>query len=85
VFKRKAKSGKPAAAPKAKKAKPAKAPKPARKIKAAALGPVKKAPTDIFTVMLMISLAAVIVACAFLLAELCQFGGLKGYPWWKAA
>src|SRR5690606_19150992 len=85
VFKRKSKSDKPAKAAKpAKSAKPAKAkkePKAARKARPAALGPVKKRPTDIYTVMLMISMAAVFTACILLLLELNRFGS---YPWWNA-
>jgi hypothetical protein len=89
VFKRKAKSDKPAAKPekaakkRGKAAKPvkAKAPKPARKPRGSLLATVKKQPTDIFTVMLIISLAAVLIACVLLVLELNRFGS---YPWWKA-
>lgn len=81
MFKRKSKSDKPAKAAKpAKSAKPAKA-KKERKARPAALGPVKKRPTDIYTVMLMISMAAVFTACILLLLELNRFGS---YPWWNA-
>jgi hypothetical protein len=84
VFKRKSTSDKPAKAPKAKKEKKSrkKRVKPATKVKAASLGPVKKQPIDIYTVMLIISMAAVFVACVLLLFELNRFGS---YPWWKAS
>jgi hypothetical protein len=85
VFKRKSKSDKPAKAakPAKAKAKAVKAPKarPAKKVRAAALGPVKKQPTDIYTVMLIISMVAVLSACILLLLELNRFGS---YPWWNA-
>jgi hypothetical protein len=84
VFKRKSKSDKPAKTAKATKAakvkKEPKAPA-ARKTRPASLGPVKKQPTDIYTVMLMISMAAVFTACILLLLELNRFGS---YPWWNA-
>jgi hypothetical protein len=88
VFKRKAKSDKPVKSAKAKKREPAKAAKaakavkPAKKVRAAQLGPVRKQPTDIYTVMLMIALAAVLIACVLLVLELNRFGS---YPWWKAS
>jgi hypothetical protein len=86
VFKRKSKSdklAKPAKAVKAVKAKKEpKAPKarPAKKARPVALGPVKKRATDIYTVMLIISMAAVFMACLLLLLELNRFGS---YPWWN--
>lgn len=85
MFKRKSKSDKPAKA-----AKPAKAVKPKKEKAVVAKKParvagvgaaaVKKA-TDIYTVMLMISLFAVLTACILLLMELSTYGS---YPWWKA-
>jgi hypothetical protein len=85
VFKRKAKSDKPAQAAKKKGPQPpkvAKPPKPAKKARVGLMGPVKKPPTDIYTVMLMIALAAVLIACVLLVLELNRFGS---YPWWKAS
>lgn len=41
---------------------------------------VKKAETDIYTVMLIISLAAILVACMMLWLELKTFGD---FPQWK--
>ena len=81
MFKRKSKSDKPAKAVKAAKAKKEPKARPARKARPASLGPVKKQPTDIYTVMLMISMAAVFTACILLLLELNRFGS---YPWWNA-
>jgi hypothetical protein len=87
VFKRKPKSDKPAkaAAPaKAKKEKPAAAPKKRDKAirkTPAALTAVKKQPTDIYTVMLIIAMVAVLIACVLLFMELSTYGS---YPWWKA-
>ena len=83
MFKRKPKSDKPAKA--AKPAKEKKSPKKREKAAKRPAGiamPIKKPPTDIFTVMLMISLAAVLVACVLLYLELSTYGS---YPWWKAA
>ncbi|MCH2131627.1 MAG: hypothetical protein MK179_21010 [Pirellulaceae bacterium] len=79
MFKRKSKSDKPAKPKKAKKSrqKPAKSKK---KSTAPAL-PLKKQPTDIYTVMLMISFVAVLIACLLLFLELSTYGS---YPWWKA-
>ena len=83
MFKRKSKSGKPAKASKPKKDKRSgkKRAKPAKKPKAAPAGPVQKQPTDIYTVMLIISTVAVLVGCILLLLELNRFGS---YPWWNA-
>ena len=83
MFKRKSKSDKPAKAakPKKEKASRKKREKPVKKAKIAPLGPVKKQPTDIYTVMLIISMVAVLIACTLLLLELNRFGS---YPWWKA-
>ena len=78
MFKRKSKSDKAAKA-KPKKAKKEKKPKTPRS-KAPAV-PVNKAPTDIYTVMIVISTLAVAVACILLLMELNRYGS---YPWWKA-
>jgi len=71
VFKRKSKSDKPA--------KKAKKPKTPRSKAPAA--PVNKAPTDIYTVMLLSSTLAVAVGCILLLMELNRYGS---YPWWNA-
>jgi hypothetical protein len=89
VFKRKSKSDKPvkaAKAPKPKKDKKAKV-KPEKPAKAAkkSLMPaaaIKKQPTDIYTVMLMIAMGAVLVGCVLLYLELSRFGS---YPWWNAS
>jgi hypothetical protein len=83
VFKRKPKSDKSAKAAKPAKAKATRAPKarPAKKVRATSLGPVKKQPTDIYTVMLIISMVAVPSACILLLLELNRVGS---YPWWIA-
>ena len=54
---------------KAKAKKPPKPPKGKKKKKAPGV-PVKKRPTDVYTVMLMMSLAFVMLACVFLFLEL---------------
>ena len=61
------------------KAKKAKAAKPARKPKSPGV-PVQKRPTDIYAAMLMISLAAVLIACLMLWLELSSYGS---FPQWK--
>ena len=79
MFKRKSKSDKAEKKAKPKKAKKEKKPKTPR-AKAPAV-PVNKAPTDIYTVMIVISTLAVAVGCILLLMELNRYGS---YPWWKA-
>lgn len=37
---------------------------------------VKKQPTNVYTVMLMVSLLAMIIGCVFLGLELAEYGGL---------
>ena len=71
---------------KPKKAKAAK-PKKAKKAKAAKARPakregvvVKKADTDVYTIMLVISLAAILMACLLLWLELKSYGD---FPQWK--
>jgi hypothetical protein len=81
VFKRKSKSDKPAKGAKAKKEPKSPKARPVKKVRTAPLGPVKKQPTDIYTVMLIISMVAVLSACILLLLELNRFGS---YPWWNA-
>ncbi len=83
MFKRKSKSDK---APKVKKEKK---PKKARekRLKAPDSAALKKQPTDVYTVMLMVSLAALLVGIFLLGAQLATYtdqGFFKGYPWWKA-
>ncbi len=85
MFKRKSKSDKPAKAAKPKKEKKARVAREKKPAKKAALSPavaIKKQPTDIYTVMLMISLGAVLIACVLLYLELSTYGS---YPWWKAS
>jgi hypothetical protein len=78
VFKRKSKSAKPAKAAKKKK----KEKKPREKVaKPAAAIALKKQPFDVYTVMLIVSLAAILIASTLLLLELQRYGE---YPWWKA-
>ncbi len=79
MFKPKSKSDKPAKAAKPAKEKAVRAKKPAR-VAGVGAAAVKK-PTDIYTVMLMISLFAVLVSCILLWLELSRYGS---YPWWKA-
>ena len=55
------------------KAKKAKAAKPSRKAKPEGVV-VKKRPTDIYTVMLMLSLGFVAIACLMLMMELGSYG-----------
>ena len=83
MFKRKSKSAKPAKAAKPKKEKKSrkKKEKPAKRAGAASAVALKKHPTDIYTVMLIISIAAVLIACILLIVELNTYGA---YPWWKA-
>ena len=81
MFKRKSKSDKPAKAKPPKKSrkkreKSVKAKKPTPAL------PLKKQSTDIYTVMLMISFVAVLIACVLLFLELSEYGS---YPWWKTA
>lgn len=80
------KSGDQAKKPKPKKEKKPKAkkPKPSGKAQAKPKGPgvvVQKRPTDVYTVMLMISLAAVLLACLMLWLELSSYGS---FPQWSA-
>lgn len=84
MFKRKSKSDKPPKPPKAKKEKKsrAKREKPARKATVGATVAVKKQPTDIYTVMLIISTVSVLIACILLYLELSTYGS---YPWWNAS
>jgi hypothetical protein len=63
--------------PKARKAKPARKPKPS-----GGGVVVQKPATDIYTVMLMISCGAVLVACLLLWLELSSYGS---WPQWKAS
>lgn len=71
---------------KPKKAKAAK-PKKGKKAKAKKAAPakregvvVKKAETDVYTIMLVISLAAILLACMLMWFELKSYGD---FPWWK--
>ena len=81
MFKRKPKSDKLAAKPAKEKKSAAKREKPAKRA-AVSLTPAKKQPTDIYTVMLIISMVAVLIACILLFMELSTYGS---FPWWKAA
>lgn len=85
MFKRKSKSAKPAKAAKAakpkKEKKAKKKAKPAKTASVASAVALKKHPTDIYTVMLIISFVAVLIACVLLVMELGTYGS---YPWWKA-
>ena len=87
MFGRSKKKGEKAAKPKkekkAKPAKKAKAKKPAHKAKAAPGVPVKKRPTDIYSVMLMLSLAFVALSCVFLAMELGTYGFPSNMTPWK--
>ncbi len=69
MFGRSKKKGDKAAKPKKEKKPKAKKAKPAKKKKAPGV-PVKKRPTDVYTVMLMTSLAFVMLSCVFLFLEL---------------
>lgn len=80
MFKRKPKSDKPAKPAKEKKS-AKKREKPAKRA-SVSLTPAKKQPTDIYTVMLIISMVAVLIACILLFMELSTYGS---FPWWKAA
>ena len=84
--KKKADKGEKAAKkPKAKKEKKPKVkqPKPARKSKAPGVA-VKKRPTDIYAVMLMVSLGFVAISCIFLTLELGAYGfGFGNFTPWK--
>ena len=61
----------------------AKKPKPSRKSKAPGV-PVKKRPTDIYSVMLMLSLGFVFLSCVFLTLELGAYGfGFGNLTPWK--
>ena len=44
-----------------------------------AAAPTQKPGTNIYTVMLMLSFLAIVIACAVLAMELNRFGS---YPWW---
>ena len=80
------KGEKAAKKPKKEKKPKAKKPKPSRKSKAAAAPgvPVKKRPTDIYTVMLMASLGFVVLSCVFLILELGTYGfGFGNLTPWK--
>jgi hypothetical protein len=77
------KSAKQTAKPKKeKKPKAARKAKPARKPKPSGGVVVQKAPTDIYSVMLMISFGAVLVACLLLWLELSSYGS---WPQWRAS
>ena len=86
VFGRKS-GDKAAKKPKPKKEKRPKAkkkPKPARKSKSAEGVVIKKRPTDIYSVMLMMSLGFVLLAIVFLLMELGTYGfGFSNFTPWK--
>ena len=43
--------------------------------------PTQKQKTDIYTVMLIISLICLVVACFLLVAELNRWGSFPGRPW----
>jgi hypothetical protein len=77
VFRRK--SGDKASKPKPKKEKKPKASRPARKAKPREGVVVQKQPTDIYAVMLMISLGAVLIACVMLWLQLSAYGP---FPQW---
>ena len=77
-----AKAAKPKKDKKAKPAKKAKAKEPARKAKAPS-APVKKRPTDIYSVMLMLSLGFVALSCVFLALELGTYGFPSELTPWK--
>ncbi len=82
MFKRKAKSDKAPKAKRAKKPKKARAKKSAGALRSPADSiALKKQAADIYTIMLIISLVAVLIACILLFAELQTYGS---YPWWNA-
>ena len=84
MFKRKSKSDK---APKVKKEKAPKKPR-ARKSSGRDSLALKKQSFDIYAVMLMVSLAALLIGIFLLGAQLATYtdqGFFKGYPWWKAS
>lgn len=87
MFGRSKKKGETAAKPKKeKKAKPKKdrKAKAAAKPKSKAPGvPVKKRPTDIYSVMLMLSLAFVALSCIFLFMELNAYNFPSNLTPWK--
>jgi|GEM_PF-3845230 len=76
------KKGDKAAKPKKEKKAKAKAKKPAKKKKAAGV-PVKKRPLDVYTVMLMMSLGFVMLACVFLFLELQVYDFPSNLTPWK--
>lgn len=83
MFKRKSKSDK---APKVKKENKPKKPREKR-TKAPVGAALKKQPMDVYTAMLMVSLAALLIGIFLLGAQLAMYtdqGFFKGYPWWKA-
>jgi hypothetical protein len=86
VFGRSKKKGEKAAKPKkgkkAKPAKKAKGKKPARKAKAPGV-PVKKRPTDIYSVLLLLSLGFVALSCIFLAMELSIYDFPSNMTPWK--
>ena len=73
--KKKDKKEKPAAKPKPKKEKAAKAPKPKPKKEKMEGVVVQKQKTNIYTVMLILSLVANLIACILLWLELGTYGG----------
>ena len=84
MFKRKSKSAK---TPKVKKEKAPKKPR-ARKASGRDAFALKKQSFDIYAVMLMVSLAALLIGIFLLGAQLATYtdqGFFKGYPWWKAS
>ena len=83
MFKRKSKSDK---APKVKSEKPKKKRSP--KLSGLDSRALKKQPFDIYAVMLIVSLTALLVGIFLLGAQLATYtdqGFFKGYPWWKAS
>lgn len=62
---------------KKKAAKAAAAPK-SRKVKAPA-GPVRKLPTNVYTVMLLISFLSMLLATIFMFVELSRYGGIGSW------
>ena len=77
MFKRKSKSDKPAKPKKEKKQK--KKAKPAAPMSERIA--LAKRSTDIYTIMLIISFVAILIACILLWVELSRYGS---YPWWTA-
>jgi hypothetical protein len=63
-----------------KKAKAPKKPLPKRAKGPAAHVVVQKPDTDIYTVMLIISLISILIGCLLLWLELSRYGS---YPWWR--